>query len=249
VYRRVVKFNAVEHIKIYAEKFLHVVKLNKHIFFINNRDLNNILAPFASDDCVLRVFYRAKSAKKIKWTNNKAGNGSYSLRNFVKALNTLLASIGQNHVETCFKKAFGDDVLSNLYANIGMYDDYTQICTDRLYKQVASVCKNKGGLPVHRKDLKRGVSFNISILCQYAEGDLMFKKMLPMIKEQTGCTKLITLHDAIFCPESYKEAVVKAVGNKIDIEFYKSIFNFYKSSPQVREAAYYNNYKRRLKNG
>lgn len=246
VYNRVQRLGLEDAVKLYAEKFLAVVKANRNIYYLNNRDLNALLAPFSTDDCVFRAFYRANNVKKIRWTNGTAGKGFYSLRNFVKALNRTVSSIGQAHVVKCFVNAYGEDVLSALYENISMYDNYTKVTLDALQKSVQNVCKAKGGTPCSRKDLKRGNGFNISILCQLAEGSMMFTKVLPMLKEKTGCTKLITLHDAIFCPISYKDKVIEAIGANIDKEYYKSIFEVYQKESKVRESVNYWKMKRRL---
>lgn len=237
LYSNLEKKGIVESIGKHADEFLSVVDKHRGILYMCNRSLNKILDRFSTEDCVIRGIYGSHGVDKVTWTNKKTGKGCYSLKNYISLLRRIKLAIGQHLVVECFKKAFGEDVLQCLYDTVRMFDTYTESEMEHLLSTVNASCKKNGGLPCFRRDIRRSCAFNLSILCQIAEGDMMFRKILPMVKEKTGCTKLITLHDAVYCPKSYADSVRKCIGTTLEKQYFESIVHVYKENEKVRKAA------------
>jgi hypothetical protein len=78
---------------------------------------------------------------------------------------------------------------------------------------------------------------NASILCQNCEGEMMFGNVLPELKKRTDCSSLVTLHDAIYMPESFSKLVdVTDLSRTLDIKFYQTIVKFFTSNTACLEA-------------
>lgn len=239
IYNKLYKNGVLDKVYNHACSFLSVVKENRGVLYMSDSDVNKIFNRFSKDIFVASGFYGYHGTTKMRWTNDKSKKGFFKLRNYIEVMESIKHSVGQHHVIECFSDTFGSEVLDALYFTIKMFDNYTKITLDDIQKGLKNKCNRLGGLPMRRYDIMRGRNYNLSILCQEAEGEMMFKDALPLIKKETGCTKLITLHDAVFCPESYKTVVQNTIGDKLDSMYYNRIMKIYLENPVVRQAVKY----------
>lgn len=248
LYYTLVKRGIVDSVEKHAEEFLAVVDKHRNIMYMSNRDLDKVLGKFSQEDCVLRGIYGSHGVEKVQWTNRTTGKGRYSLKNYITLLRRIRLAIGQHLIVECFKEAFGEDVFECFTDTVRMFDRYTDNQVEHHMQNVNASCKKYGGIASFRRDVRRACAFNLSILCQIAEGDMMFRNILPMIKEKTGCNKLITLHDAIYCPKSYADKVRKCIGKELEKKYIECILKVCKNNETVKEATKMWHYEREVFN-
>ena len=112
-------------------------------------------------------------------------------------------SMLQYHVEKCLEEAFGSSAVSTCINVKKYFRDKAK----GIKESIGSMLK---GSKVKLKDCLAGSTPNASIMCQIAEGWTMFDNIVPELIEKTGCSDVVTLHDAILVPED--------VASKIDVK-------------------------------
>jgi len=155
-------------------------------------------------------FYNANSYKTI---GSEAGRkdlrkGCVDLKAFDSVVDVSYKAMLQYHVEQCLIKEFGADALYVCTKVKKQFYDKTNAIVDSIVEDILKT--NPKAKRVSRRELARGNTPNASVVCQIAEGKTMFESIVPELVKDTGCNEIVTLHDAIFVPES--------IVSKIDVK-------------------------------
>lgn len=236
LFTRIEKNADVDKVYSYCVQFLSFINKNKQVYCMSDRDMNKALTDFSQESCISDVFgYNMK--RRMFWTNSTAKNVRNSLLRFVNTLTRVRDAILHNHVSESLKTQFGADVYSALRFTGELFNHATEYNINKEQEAMKRFCENNGALPYRKVDLQKGNTINTSIVCQLSEGEMMFKEILPTLKVKTGCTKLVTLHDGIFCPASVVPDVnVDMLNMSLNAWFSKFIMKTYVNNEMVRDA-------------
>jgi hypothetical protein len=227
-------------VKVYCENFLNLVDSNKAIKYLSNKELNKFLKNCTKDRV---VFYTItgkmyKTDKSISFTNKvgKDKGNAYNLSTYIHLCELCLASIGQRMVFENMEKAYGKGVSEAVVRAISVFDAYNKNVLDKFSENVYRRLSRKDGLLPTRKQCPYEL-MNMSLICQNCEGEMMFEHVLPELKTKTGCNSMVSLHDAIFMPESFSKLVnSKDLAKTLDIKFYEAIVRFFMNNNACKEA-------------
>lgn len=236
LYSRIENNADVDAVYNYCKQFLSFVNKNKQLYCMSDRELNKALYDYSQDTCISDIFgYSMK--RRMYWTNSTLKNARNSLLRFVNTLTRVRDAIMHKHVSESLKTHFGADVYDALVFASEVFQHATEYNINKEQEAMKKFCANNGVLPYRKVDLQKGNTINTSIVCQISEGEMMFKEILPTLKVKTDCTKLVTLHDGIFCPASVVPAVdVDVLNMSLNAWFTKFIRKTYVSNDMVRNA-------------
>lgn len=224
----------------YCKNFLNMVEVNPCAKYLNDKDLNKYFKNFLEDRVVFYTLTGKKyvTGKPVVFTNKtgKERGDMYNLTTYIHLCELCLASLGQRMVFDCMEKAYGSDVVGAVKTVIAVFDLYNKTTLDKFSEHVHRRLSRKNGLLPTRKQCPYEL-MNASILCQNCEGEMMFGNVLPELKKRTNCSSLVTLHDAIYMPESFSKLVdVTDLSRTLDIKFYQTIVKFFTSNTACLEA-------------
>ena len=163
--------------------------------------------------------------------------GYRNFRNFVKLAERIHSAIMTDCVKQSMIAYFGEDVYDAFIKTSEILDKASVKNIKREQGMSLTYCTSKHVRPYKQVDLQDGNVINSSIICQEAEGNAMFNFIVPALQKRTGYNNLITLHDAVFCPESLSlgvsDSTLRSVMNKV---FADSISDVFMSNSLVRDA-------------
>lgn len=232
--------NNEDAVKEYCVHFLDSVKSNKCVKYLTDKELNKYFKNYTQDRI---VFYTItgkmyKSDRDITFTNKtgKDKGRAYNLSTYIHLCELCLASIGQRTVFENMTKAYGADVTSAIRQVVDVFDAYNKDVLDEFSQNVHRRLSRKEGLLPTRSQCPYEL-MNASLICQNCEGEMMFEHVLPELQSKTGCKSVVTLHDAVFMPESFSKLVCsKELAQELDIKFYEAIVRFFINNNSCRNA-------------
>lgn len=216
-------FKSLEPIRSQVSGLLDFISKNKHLFYVSDKELNKVMNTIDCSD--LRCF--AGLNGRTSFTNNEVV-GYNNFRNFVKLAERIHSAIMTDCVKRCMIDYFGEDVYDAFIKTSEILDKASVKNIKREQGMSLTYCTSKHVRPYKQVDLQDGNVINSSIICQEAEGNAMFNCVVPAIQKSTGYSNLITLHDAVFCPESLSigmsEDALRTAMNTVFADSIKSVF-------------------------
>ena len=226
------KSSSIYEVQQYCSSFLEFVENNPDIMFATYRSLNKRLHDFRYNKSINKML----GVKRLTFTTQEFGSIT-NIKNFVKLVQRWNDSAMHHYIKEQFIKCFGEDSYEALRFTSTLFHSATQYNLNLEQKYMKQSCDNEYVKPYYKADLSMGNTINSSIICQLAEGEAMFNFVLPELKKLTGSNSLVSLHDAVFCPESEYDALLNV--NPLQImnrSFVEGLFSVYTKNTLVRNA-------------
>lgn len=219
-------------IRAYADKFLSYINNRSYLNHLSDKELNKELKDFTDCACVLGC-----DSAVVKFTNHKKKAGCINFKSFTFLVKRALDAVMNNHIVSAFIKKFGKVVYDAFSTTCKIFQNSTDNNINEELKYNRAICKGSLYKSHWKKDLRSGNVINTSIVCQEAEGLAMFHKVLPDLKNATGCTKLVSLHDAIWSPEAIARFIdAKAVSKELDRAVWAGVWYNFKNNSLIIDA-------------
>lgn len=232
MYAKIESTGSVESILNYCNCFLKYIEDNPAVVYQSYKALNQQLSEFRHNPYILKLV-----RLRMLYFASRDSRSKYNISKFIATVQRWREAIMHSHIKQSFISYFGSDIYNALLFSNKLFDYATSINMTQEQVQMNRMCSSKYVKPYLRQDLSFGNTINTSIICQLQEGTTMFESVLPVLKEMTGCSDLVSLHDAVFCPESYVNSVDKqSVVKILDDQFFKGLFQVYTTNKLVRHS-------------
>lgn len=225
-----------------AQNVMDFLEKNQYLSYVSVKVLNKVCEVLRNDTSVLTAMYpNMKLPKRITFTaktDTKMYTGKVNFKEYVNLCKRIVSGYWTKHVKDSMVSAYGEDVWE-------MFDFVNCLTTEYSNSRVRLaqnlnrlMTKGTKARVFYKKDLSRGNVVNISTICQKIEGEAMFKDILPNLKFNLDCDKLVSLHDSVWGPESVdcsgylsnrtmKEAVHMAAMKFMKGKAFKNLFKFW----------------------
>lgn len=215
--------------------FLDFISKNKYLFHAPNKVLNDSLKQFSCNKELLSIA-GIWTGRRVFWTND-ACSGNRCFRNFFNFVQRVSDAITHDCVKSAMISSFGEDVYNAFVFTSEVFDYSSKLNIEHEQGLSRGFCMSPRILPYRQADLRDGNTINNSIVCQIAEGMALMGTVLPYLKNNYSCNSFVTLHDAIYAPESIaREIETKHLARSMDTVYKHYIKYVFESNDMVQKA-------------